>query len=78
MHEVVLLHTDVILYANPQFADLLGMDRMELVGRSLSEFVLPDQAELVAASLHSWPCRRRQRRPVRGGPEGFAGTADAS
>jgi diguanylate cyclase (GGDEF)-like protein/PAS domain S-box-containing protein len=51
MHEVVLLHTDVILYTNPQFADLLGMDRIELVGRSLSEFVLPDQTDLVAASL---------------------------
>ncbi len=51
MHEVVLLHTDVIIYANPQIADLLGMDRSELVGRALTEFVLPDQADLVAASL---------------------------
>ena len=51
VHEVVLLHAGSILYANPQFAELLGLDRKELVGRSLAEFVPPDQAELVAGNL---------------------------
>lgn len=51
MHEIVLLHSDVILYANPQLADLLGVEREQLAGRTLTEFVLPDQSELVAANL---------------------------
>jgi diguanylate cyclase (GGDEF)-like protein/PAS domain S-box-containing protein len=51
VHEVVLLHAEVIRYANPQFADLLGLDRDQVVGRSLVEFVPPDQTDLVAASL---------------------------
>jgi diguanylate cyclase (GGDEF)-like protein/PAS domain S-box-containing protein len=51
VHEIVLLHAGSILYANPQFAELLGLDRQELVGRSLAEFVPPDQAELVAGNL---------------------------
>ncbi|MEO6367693.1 MAG: EAL domain-containing protein [Steroidobacteraceae bacterium] len=51
VHEVVLLHREVIIYANPQFAQLLGVDRMEVVGRRLAELVPPDQAELVAQNL---------------------------
>jgi diguanylate cyclase (GGDEF)-like protein/PAS domain S-box-containing protein len=51
VHEVVLLHGKAIHYANQQLADLLGMDRAQLVGRSLTEFVPADQTELVAASL---------------------------
>jgi diguanylate cyclase (GGDEF)-like protein/PAS domain S-box-containing protein len=51
VHEVVLLHREVILYANPQFAQLLGVDRMEVVGRRLSDLVPPDQADLVARNL---------------------------
>jgi len=51
VHEAVLLHADRILYANPQFAGLLGMDRMQIIGRSLAEFVPADQAELVAGNL---------------------------
>jgi diguanylate cyclase (GGDEF)-like protein/PAS domain S-box-containing protein len=51
VHEVVMLHAEVILYANPQFADLLGVDRMALVGRSLSEFVPADQVDMVSSTL---------------------------
>jgi diguanylate cyclase (GGDEF)-like protein/PAS domain S-box-containing protein len=51
VHEVVLLHQDVILYANPQFAQLLGVDRMAVVGRRLSDLVPPDQTEMVAQNL---------------------------
>jgi diguanylate cyclase (GGDEF)-like protein/PAS domain S-box-containing protein len=51
VHEVVLLHSDVILYANPQFAQLLGMDCRQLPGRALTELVPPEQAELVAGHL---------------------------
>jgi len=51
VHEVVLLHREVIIYANPQFAQLLGVDRMAVVGRRLAELVPPDQSELVAQNL---------------------------
>jgi diguanylate cyclase (GGDEF)-like protein/PAS domain S-box-containing protein len=50
-HEVVLLHGERILYANPQFAQLLGVDRLEVIGRRLPELVPPDQSELVADNL---------------------------
>lgn len=51
VHEAVLLHREVILYANPQFAQLLGVDRMDVVGRRLSELVPQDQADLVEANV---------------------------
>ncbi|MCC6633387.1 MAG: EAL domain-containing protein [Gammaproteobacteria bacterium] len=51
VHEVVLLHRDSIVYANPQFAQLLGVDRMDVVGRRLADLVPPEQVELVAGHL---------------------------
>src|SRR5690606_16184433 len=51
VHEAVLLYKDVILYANPMFARLTGVDRVDLVGRQLAELVDPGQAELVAGQL---------------------------
>ncbi|MGC4028766.1 MAG: EAL domain-containing protein [Steroidobacteraceae bacterium] len=51
MHECVLVHGESILYANPQFAELLGMERSEVVGRRLADMVPPEEAELVAANL---------------------------
>jgi diguanylate cyclase (GGDEF)-like protein/PAS domain S-box-containing protein len=51
VHEAVLLYREVILYANPQFARMAGVDRMNLVGRRLTELVEPDEAELVADHL---------------------------
>jgi diguanylate cyclase (GGDEF)-like protein/PAS domain S-box-containing protein len=47
VHEAVVLYKGGILYANPQFARLAGMDRMDLVGRQLTELVAAEQAELV-------------------------------
>lgn len=51
VHEAVLLHKDVILYANPLFARMAGVDRMDLVGSKLTELVAPGQADLVADHL---------------------------
>ena len=47
IHEAVLVHGDVILYANRQFASFVGVDRVELVGRRLGDLVPPEYAELV-------------------------------
>ena len=54
VHEVVLLHRESILYANPQFANLLGVDRMDVVGRRLPDLVPADQAELVSDCLRKY------------------------
>src|SRR6185295_16636308 len=51
VHEIVLLHRDVIVYANPQFAQLLGVDSMDVIGRRLPDLVPPEQVELVARNL---------------------------
>ncbi len=51
VHEVVLIHGDSILYANPQFSNLLGVDRKDIIGRKLQDLVPPDHAELVADNL---------------------------
>src|SRR5690606_1496245 len=51
VHESILLYKDVILYANPMFARLAGVDRVDLVGRQLPELVEPEQAELLADQL---------------------------
>ena len=45
--QAVLVHRDVILYANRQFASFVGVDRIELVGRRLGDLVPPEYAELV-------------------------------
>ena len=64
LHEVVLVHGDSILYANPQFANLLGVERKDVVGRRLQDLVPPDQAELVATNL-------KRALAVEGGPSRF-------
>jgi diguanylate cyclase (GGDEF)-like protein/PAS domain S-box-containing protein len=51
VHEIVLVHRDTIVYANPQFAQLLGVAGDSVVGRRLADLVPPDQTELVAQSL---------------------------
>jgi len=51
IHEVVLVHRDVILYANCQFASLVGADRAVLIGRRLADIVAADSAELVEQNL---------------------------
>ncbi|MFZ1907192.1 MAG: EAL domain-containing protein [Steroidobacteraceae bacterium] len=47
IHEAVLVHRDVILYANRQFASFVGVDRVELPGRRLGDLVPPEYSELV-------------------------------
>ncbi|MBV8144741.1 MAG: PAS domain S-box protein, partial [Gammaproteobacteria bacterium] len=51
IHEAVLVHADVILYANRQFASFVGVDRVELVGRKLADLVPPEYAELVSENI---------------------------
>src|SRR6266705_348021 len=59
IHEAVLTHREVIVYANRQFANLIGVDRLELVGRKLADPVPPEYSELVGENL---------RRRLAGGP----------
>src|SRR5579862_4958253 len=51
IHEAVLVHREVILYANRQFASLVGVDRVELIGRRLGDLVPPEYAELVSENV---------------------------
>src|SRR3974377_746087 len=46
IHEAVLVHADVILYANRQFASFVGVDRAELIGRRLPDLVPPEYPQL--------------------------------
>ncbi|HVY82672.1 MAG TPA: EAL domain-containing protein [Steroidobacteraceae bacterium] len=51
IHEAVLVHRDVILHANRQFASLVGVDRVELSGRRLADLVPPEYSDLVADNI---------------------------
>src|ERR1700730_7329755 len=51
IHEAVLGHREVILYANRQFASFVGVDRVDLVGRRLSHLVPPEYSELVSENI---------------------------
>ncbi len=51
IHEAVLVHREVILYANRQFAALVGADRTDLAGRRLGDLVAPEYAELVHENI---------------------------
>jgi len=51
IHEAVLVHSDVILYANRQFASFVGVDRAELLGRRLADLVPPEYSELVSENI---------------------------
>jgi diguanylate cyclase (GGDEF)-like protein/PAS domain S-box-containing protein len=51
IHEAVLVHRDVILYANRQFASFVGVDRVELVGRRLGDLVPPEYSDLVNENI---------------------------
>jgi diguanylate cyclase (GGDEF)-like protein/PAS domain S-box-containing protein len=51
IHEAVLVHGDVILYANRQFASFVGVDHAELIGRRLADLVPPEYAELVSENI---------------------------
>ena len=45
------MHRDVILYANSQFASFVGVDRVDLIDRRLSDLVAPEYADLVGENL---------------------------
>ncbi len=51
IHEAVLVHREVILYANTQFASFVGVDRVDLIDRKLSDLVAPEYAEIVSDNL---------------------------
>ena len=51
IHEAVLVHREVIMYANRQFAGFVGVDRVELIGRRLADLVPPEYAELVSENI---------------------------
>ena len=51
IHEAVLVHREVILYSNRQFASFVGVDRVELIGRRLADLVPPEYAELVSDNI---------------------------
>jgi diguanylate cyclase (GGDEF)-like protein/PAS domain S-box-containing protein len=51
IHEAVIVHREVILYANRQFASYVGADRVELIGRRLADLVPPEYAELVSENI---------------------------
>jgi diguanylate cyclase (GGDEF)-like protein/PAS domain S-box-containing protein len=51
IHEAVLVHRDVILHANKQFASFVGVDRVELIGRKLGDLVPPEYSELVSENM---------------------------
>jgi diguanylate cyclase (GGDEF)-like protein/PAS domain S-box-containing protein len=51
VHEAVLIQADVIRYANPQFASLIGSPIEELIGRRLQDLVPPDYAEIVGENM---------------------------
>ncbi len=64
IHEAVLVHRDVILYANSQFASFVGAERVDLIDRTLADLVAPEYSELVAENL-------RRRLTGAHGPERF-------
>src|ERR1700733_3327875 len=51
IHEAVIVHREVVLHANKQFANLVGSEKSELVGRSLADLVPPEYAELVQENI---------------------------
>ena len=51
VHDAVLVHRDVILFANARFLALFGLTAAEVVGKPLTEFVAPEYLELVDNNL---------------------------
>ena len=51
VHEIVVVHGQTILYANPQFAVLAGVEREALIGTRLPEMVDAEQRQAVAENL---------------------------
>ncbi len=51
VHEAVLIHRREILFANPRFLELLGLPAEQVIGRPLSDFVVPEYVDLVQNNL---------------------------
>jgi len=51
VQQPVLVHRDVIVYANHRLARLLGADAGQIIGRPLAAWVAPEYAELVAENI---------------------------
>ena len=51
IHEAVLVHRDTILHANKQFASLVGVERVDLIGRRLADLVPPEYGDLVSENI---------------------------
>jgi diguanylate cyclase (GGDEF)-like protein/PAS domain S-box-containing protein len=51
VHDAVLVHRDIVLFANARFLSMLGMSAAEVVGKPLSAFVAPEYVELVDDNL---------------------------
>jgi diguanylate cyclase (GGDEF)-like protein/PAS domain S-box-containing protein len=51
IHEAVIVHRDVVLHANKQFAALVGAEPHELIGRSLGNIVPSEYSELVHENI---------------------------
>jgi len=51
VHDAVLVHRKVILFANARFLSLLGMKAADVVGKPLTEFVAPEYVDLVSNNL---------------------------
>ena len=66
IHEAVLVHREVILYANSQFASFVGVDRVDLIDRRLADLVAPEYADLVGRKPAAPPGRFARRRALRG------------
>ena len=75
IHEAVLVHREVILYANRQFASFVGVDRVELVGRRLADLVPPEYAELVSDNIRRRLAGENRRRALRDRHARVAGPA---
>jgi diguanylate cyclase (GGDEF)-like protein/PAS domain S-box-containing protein len=51
VHDAVLVHRNVILFANARFLALFGLDAADVVGKPLTDFVAPEYVELVDNNL---------------------------
>ncbi len=51
VHDAVLVHRELILFANSRFLALLNLSAADVVGRPLTDFVAPEYTELVANNL---------------------------
>jgi len=51
VHDAVLVHRDRILFANSRFLALLNLTAAEVVGKPLTEFVVPEYLDLVENNL---------------------------